>query len=109
MLMKLLVILCVEDLQETVARLLHDTGISRMGVVPYRGYRKSARCTALGWFGRGSACEQADSLLMFSFTEETLARQAVVRIDQYNGEHASHFVPRAYVLDVDAFSELMNG
>lgn len=106
--MKLLVILCIEEMRETVARLLHDSGVGCMGVTSFKGYRKSTQCSALGWFGRGSACEQSSSLIMFSFTEAGPAHQAIHLLDVYNKEHASKFPPRGYVLEVSEFSQLMN-
>ena len=105
--MKLLIILCIEEMRETVAHLLHDAGVDCMGVTSFTGYRKSPQCSALGWFGRGSACEHASSLLMFTFTEELLAQKAIDLIDAYNAAHVSHFPLRGYVLEVSQFTKLM--
>ena len=104
--MKLLIIVTVEDLQEDMSHILHDSGITNMNVVPVTGYRKNARCSALGWFGRGSACAQTHSLLMFSFTSEEIAHQTVSLIDRYNAERAQIIPPRAFVLDISEFSKI---
>ena len=104
--MKLLVIICLEEMQESIARILNDSGIGCMGVMPFNGYRKGNECPALGWFGRGSACEHTDSLLMFTFTESEMARKAIEAINLYNTEHSYQFAPRAYALEVSEFSKL---
>ena len=104
--MKLLIILCVEELQELMASILHDSGITCMSVANITGYRKCTAGTSLNWFGRDTTCEHADSLMMFSFTSEDTAHKAIAIIDKYNETHACNFPPRGYVMDVAEFSKL---
>ena len=100
--MKLLIISCVEEMQDCMKRLLNQAGAACMNVTSATSYRKGNQCAALSWFGRGSACEQANTLLMFSFTSDESAHRAIELINNYNAEFPSNFAPRAYILEVTA-------
>ena len=104
--MKLLIISCIEEMQDCMKRLLHEAGASCMNVTAATGYRKGDACAALSWFGRGSACEQANTLLIFSFTSDEVAHRALMLIEHHNAEHPSNFSPRAYTLEVTASTPL---
>ena len=106
--MKLLIISCVEEMQDCMKRLLNEAGTACMNVTSATSYRKGNQCAALSWFGRGSACEQANTLLMFSFTSDESAHRAIELIDNYNAEFPSHFAPRAYTLNVAESTHLCN-
>ena len=104
--MKLLVILSIVEEQRNVARLLHEAGLDRFSVVNVTGYKKSELCTALSWFGQGSACEKTNSLMMFSFTSEDFAQQVIDDISRYNEESKRSFPLHAFVLDVEQFAKI---
>ena len=100
--MKLLIISCMEELQDRMKQILNEAGAACMNVTSATGYRKGDQCASLSWFGRGSACEQANTLLIFSFTTEEAARRTLELIDNYNAEYPSNFAPRAYTMEVTA-------
>lgn len=104
--MKLLIILSIIEEQPNAARLLHDSGLDRFSVVNITGYKKSKMCSALGWFGQGSACEKTNSIMMFSFTTEEIARQVIRNISSYNEEEKRSFPLHAFVLDVEQFANI---
>ena len=104
--MKLLVILSIVEEQKTAARLLHESGCNRFSVMNITGYKKSEMCTALGWFGQGSACERTNSIMMFTFTTEDIAQQVIANISRYNEAEQRSFPLHAFVLDVEQFAKI---
>ena len=106
--MKLLIISCMEEMQNCMKSLLNKAGAACMNVTAASGYRKGDACAALSWFGRGSACEQANTLLIFSFTTDEVAHRAIELIDNYNAEYPCDFAPRAYTLEVSESTNLCN-
>ena len=105
--MKLLIILSIIEEQPNAARLLHDSGLDRFSVMNITGYKKSEMCSALGWFGQGSACEKTNSIMMFSFTTGEIAGQVIENISAYNKEKKRSFPLHAFVLDVEQFAAIM--
>ena len=106
--MKMLIISCMEDMQDCMKGLLNKAGAVCMNVTQATGYRKGDTCAALSWFGRGSACEQANTLLIFSFTTDEVAQRSIELIDNYNTEYPSNFAPRAYALEVSSSTRICN-
>ena len=104
--MKLLIVWCVEEQMESVGRLLHETGIDHFNVMQATHYQRSKHCGALSWFGREATCAQTQALTLSSFTTEDLAHEAVKRIIRYNAENENLFPPRAYVINVEEFSQI---
>ena len=98
--MKLLILTCIEEMLDDMKGLLNQAGAQCMNVTSAESYRKSEACTALSWFGRGSACEHANTLLIFSFMPEASAHSAIELVNDYNLQHPSHFQPRAFSLDI---------
>lgn len=105
--MKLVVVLSITEYRERVAKMLHEAGITRFSTVQITGYKKMKSNPAMNWFGRGSAGEKTNSVLLFSFAPEEIADHVVESINQCNDEHPGRYPVHAFVLTVDNFSKFL--
>ncbi|WP_321333218.1 hypothetical protein [uncultured Bacteroides sp.] len=101
--MKLLVVLSIREYQGEVAKLLEKAGVSIFSVSDTTGYKK--RAYNVGWFG--SANGKANSIVLFSFTDEVSAYKALENINQCNTDCETPFPVRGFVLAVEEFSKIM--
>lgn len=102
--MKLLVVLSIQELQERVAKLLESAGVDIFSVSEITGYKK--RNYNVGWFGIDNG--KANSIAMFSFTDEETAHRAIQMIEECDVCNKMRFPVRGYVLNVEEFVKLNN-
>lgn len=93
--MKLLIVLSIKEYQDQIAKILEESGVEIFSVSRITGYKK--RSYNIGWFGSDSG--KTNSIMMFSFTEEVAARQALDNISKCNKE-GNPFPVKGFVLNV---------
>lgn len=91
--MKLLLILCLDDLATDLKALLKHHGVTAYTQLPSAGHRLApAAVNTLGWFGHNTYT--AASLLTLVFTDDTIATDVLNGIEAYNqtrdGQHPLH-------------------
>jgi uncharacterized protein YhfF len=98
--MKLLVVTSLKEYQQAVAAIFEVAQIKVFSVTRTIGHKEGHNENLLdNWFASGE--EQFDSIVLFSFTEETNAVAAVGLIKKYNETTASGFPVRAFILAVE--------
>lgn len=100
--MKLLVVLSIKEHQGEVARLLEASGIGVFSVSDITGYKKRSHDNT-GWFGLGNG--RTNAIALFSFTTSELAENALAAVRQCNLEKENPFPVRAYIINVEQFSD----
>lgn len=103
--MKLLVILSVKEYQRKVTALLEEAGVNRFSVADIAGYKKKKG--SISWFASHPDSEKTDSILLFSFTGEDIADEAINKINECNAEMQNPFPVHAFVMNVESFSNLI--
>lgn len=105
--MKLLIITSLKEYLPQVSALLKQARVAVYSVSKTTGIRTEGGDSLLDdWFGSHSG--EFDSVVLFSFTEETAAAAAVDLVDGYNKENNTDFPLRAFVLPVEKTSQLIN-
>lgn len=101
--MKLLVVTSLKEYQKAVAAIFEKAHINVFSVGNIIGHKDDDKVNLLdNWFARGD--DQFDSILLFSFTEETKAVAALELIKKYNEDAVSDFPIRAFILPVEQSS-----
>ncbi|MBP1618650.1 MAG: hypothetical protein H6Q14_2477 [Bacteroidetes bacterium] len=103
--MKLLVVLSVKEYQRKVTTLLEESGVNRFSVADIAGHKKKKG--SISWFASHPDSEKTDSILLFSFTDEEIANQALNKINECNAEMQNPFPVHAFVMNVENFSNLI--
>ena len=99
--MKLLIVLSIKEYQHQVSSILEEGGVSIFSVVDATGYKKRDEQN-VGWFGMGNG--KTNSIVMFSFTDESSAYNVLDLIDSCNKAKDNPFPVRGYVMDVERYS-----
>ncbi|AVM53589.1 hypothetical protein JN06_01837 [Bacteroides zoogleoformans] len=102
--MKLIVVLSITEYREQVTKLLHEAGVTRFSLMDITGYKRKKERVALNWFGT-EAEAKVNSILMFSFASEEVARNVIRVVDTCNGEARNPFPVHAFMLDVEQYSK----
>ncbi len=98
--MKLLLVTSLKEYQKTITNIMDRAGIEVFSVTETIGFRDHRTPVLLdNWFSSGS--EQADSIFLFSFTEESKTDHALQLIVQHNNENQTGFPIRAFILPVE--------
>lgn len=105
--MKLIVVLSITEYQERVSKLLHEAGVNRFSVMSMTGFKKSKEHVALNWFGSDSPKAKTNSILLFSFAPEDIARNVIQSIDKCNDETRNPYPIHAFILDVEQYSKFL--
>jgi hypothetical protein len=101
--MKLLLITCLKDNQQDVAKIFGEAGIKVFSVTETVGFKDGREPDLMAsWFSSGN--EQYDSLFLFSFTGQEQAVKAMELVKQFNLETHTQFPLRAFVLPVEQSS-----
>lgn len=104
--MKVLIALSVKEYQRKVGGILEEAGVDRFSVIDMVGYKRRAK--NISWFASHPDSTKTSSILMFSFTTEDIANEAINRINEHNGsDNEDNFPIRAFVLDVEQFTKLI--
>ena len=98
--MKLFIVTCLKDYQETVIKIFKDAKIAVFSITHVVGFKDDQPINILeDWFA--SDDEKFDSLMIFSFTNEQNALQAMNMVDDYNQAHQTGFPIRAFIVPVE--------
>lgn len=101
--MKLLVITSIKEYQKTVAQILQKSNIAVFSLTETAGFKEHHTTNRPdNWFGGGS--EQFDSIVVFSFTDDTNAETAIQHIRQHNAAGDGSFPIRGFVMPVEMSS-----
>lgn len=101
--MKLLVVTCLKEYQDEVAKIFHQAHVYVFSVTDIMGFKENDAVNMLDeWFAAGK--ERFDSILLFSFTANEHADQVVDLVNSHNTKEAMQFPIRAFVMPVDTFS-----
>jgi hypothetical protein len=98
--MKLLVVACVKESREEVAKIFKQANINVFSAADITGFKDHHKSNILkDWFASGA--ETFDSLLLFSFTEAENASLGMELIKRYNIEFPSAFPLRSFIIPVE--------
>jgi len=101
--MKFFIVTCLKEYQQEVTRIFKRANIRVFSVTDVVGFKDNPALNLLeDWFASGD--EQFDSLMIFSFTSEENADQAMQLIQQYNDEAKTNFPVRAFIVPVEKSS-----
>ena len=101
--MKLLIVTCLKEYQEEVAKIFESASIAAFSVTETVGYKDGVTPNiADSWFSLGQ--EHYDSVFLFSFTNEHNAKSAMGLIQAFNTNSKTEFPLRAFVMPVEASS-----
>ena len=100
--MKLLIISSIKECQSQVADIFRETGIQVFSASEISGYKEGSPASLThGWFGSGG--DSVDSVMLFSFTENGKAQQALELIKIFNKTQETNFPLRGFILPIDQF------
>lgn len=98
--MKLFIVTCLKEYQDQVRKIFRDAGIDAFSATDIIGHKNQSEPNLMDeWFAAGE--EKFDSLMIFSFTEETRASQGLTLIKDYNEENSLRFPIRAFIIPVE--------
>ena len=101
--MKLFIVTCLKDYQKTITEIFEKSQIKVFSVSSIIGYKEDHKENLLDdWFATGE--EEFDSIVLFSFTEDSKAVTALDFVKEYNEKEASKFPIRAFILPVEQSS-----
>lgn len=98
--MKLLIVTCLQDYLKAVAGIFDKAAIQVFSTTNVTG-RKDGQASSLldNWFSTGTG--EYDSTILFSFTQEVNAENAMALINDYNKTEAKEFPIRAFIVPVE--------
>jgi hypothetical protein len=98
--MKLLIVTCLKEYLADISQIFKQANIDVFSTSDIIGHRDSRPENILeDWFASGG--EQADSMMIFTFTSEANVQLAMGLITDYNKNLKESFPARAFVLDVE--------
>lgn len=101
--MKFFIVTCIQENQEIVQKILSKANIIVYSSTEIVGYKSNQQPNLLEeWFAAGD--EKCDSSMIFSFTTDENAANALNQIIVYNTENPSDFPIRAFVVPVEKAS-----
>ena len=101
--MKLLFVTCLSDFKADVMKIFHEARVRVFSVTQTTGVKDEHDVDLLDdWFGNKDG--EYDSLILFSFSPEATATEAMLRIREYNKEKGNQFPIRAFIMPVEEAS-----
>ena len=101
--MKFFIVTCIKEYQETVQQIFKEAHISAFSSTDIVGFKGSNNINIMEeWFASGD--EEFDSCMLFSFTTDENANNALDLIVQYNKNNKNNFPFRAFVVPVEKAS-----
>ena len=101
--MKLLFVTCLTDFKADVMKIFHEAKVKVFSVTETTGVKDKHDTDLLDdWFGNKDG--EYDSLILFSFTPEATAAEAMMRIREYNKAEGNKFPIRAFIMPVEEAS-----
>jgi hypothetical protein len=102
--MKFLIVTCIKECRNDVLTIFRKSNIHVFSITDVVGIKDNQAPNLLEeWFASGD--EQFDSQMIFSFTSEENAVNAMSLIDQQNENKPTQFPLRAFILPVEATSK----
>ncbi len=101
--MKLLFVTCLSDFKADVMKIFHEAKVKVFSITETTGVKDEHDPDLLDdWFGNKDG--EYDSLILFSFTPEATAAEAMRLIKQYNQAEGNKFPVRAFIMPVEEAS-----
>jgi len=102
--MKLLLVTAIRECYNAVDRIFDSNGIQKYSLTDIHGVGNNGQPDYIGnWFGRSAMKDNVfDSVMMFCFTEDTVAQKTLADLKAYNEIHQPEFPLRALILPVEA-------
>jgi hypothetical protein len=98
--MKLLVVTCLIENKKDVMDIFHKASVNVFSMIQATGIKYNHGSDLLeDWFGSGEG--EYDSLMLFSFTTEAAAGEALKQVNDFNREKETAFPIRAFVLSAE--------
>ncbi len=98
--MKLLIVTCLNEFLGDISKIFKQAEIDVFSTSNIIGHRNGNNQNMLAdWFASGD--EQADSVMIFTFTSQEKATLGAELIMNYNKSLGGSFPARAFVLDVE--------
>lgn len=98
--MKLFIVTTLKDYQDAVIKIFKEAKIPVFSITDVVGFKDGHQPNILeDWFASGD--EKFDSLMIFSFTTEENALQAMSMVNDYNQENQTGFPIRAFIVPVE--------
>ncbi|WP_454802812.1 hypothetical protein [Mucilaginibacter phyllosphaerae] len=98
--MKLLVVTCLNEYLNDVSKIFKEANIYVFSTSEIVGHRDGEPLNLLeDWFASGS--EDADSMMIFTFTPAANAEKGLELIKIYNEKHKGNFPVRAFIMPVE--------
>ncbi|MFA6246164.1 MAG: hypothetical protein WC615_04435 [Mucilaginibacter sp.] len=98
--MKILIVTCLKEYLKDVARIFKQSNIDVFSTNEITGHRNSATVNLLeDWFASGG--EDADSMMIFTFTPAANAEKGLELIKDYNETIHADFPIRAFIMPVE--------
>jgi hypothetical protein len=99
--MKLFITTCLKESKADVAKIFKQANINIFSTSHITGHKGSHNENLLeDWFASGD--EQYDSIMLFSFTDDTCAALGLELIKTFNTQSKPDFPLRAFILPVEA-------
>lgn len=100
--MKLLIVTAIQECQEAVAGIFDRNGIKKYSISKIRGVDNEKESNEMfNWFGSPRHEDLFNSIMLFSFTSDSIARQTLQDLTQYNQQEQPAFPVRAVILPVE--------
>lgn len=98
--MKLLIATFLKDYQEDVQKIFRQAQIPVFSIADVTGFKNGQAEDLLDdWFASGD--EKFDSQVIFSFTDNLKAEQALELLNQYNSDADTKFPVRGFIVPVE--------
>lgn len=98
--MKLLIVTCLKEYQADVLKIFKQAQITVFSMADVTGFKNGQAEDLLDdWFARGD--EKFDSELLFSFTSDKNAEDALQLVTSFNKENETAFPLRAFIVPVE--------
>lgn len=98
--MKILIVTCLKEYLADIARIFKQSNIDVFSTNEITGHRNSAPANLLeDWFASGG--EDAESMMIFTFTPAANAEKGLELIKDYNETTHTDFPVRAFIMPVE--------
>jgi hypothetical protein len=101
--MKLIVVTCLKEYQEEVAKIFKQAHVYVFSVTDMMGFKETDHANLMDeWFAAGK--ERFDSVVLFSFTAAANTDAVIGLVNEHNTKEALQFPIRAFVVPVEKCS-----
>lgn len=98
--MKLFIVTCLKEYREDVNKIFKQANIHVFSTTDVIGFKDDQAHNVLeDWFASGD--EKFDSMMLFSFTADENAEDAMDLINKFNEEYKTGFPVRAFIVPVE--------